>query len=374
MEAAALMTPAGPEADQIPAVLHVVVGHGLATYFLNAVRSVRATSPRDRMLVIDNASPDPALRAELQRVADADELTDVMFRSENDTRQNAKVGSVYAAYEVAFDYAIGRGFDLLHLIQGDFQVLWWDSELVMKSLMIFDSHPQCVNIQMQMYSRDMQLTDDLDPPAADGTARLRKYGLTDTGLYHLRRWQARDMRFGKSEQEHAQRYLSSGLEVVAHPWPTDVPIPWPAVIRNGVQRGREVVTAEPFLIKPLPAGQIAALKAGPGMPWREDFCVPWGWACATPMWATDLNSIDYWVMRYRDAKKNGMRNLFPRFEPRGIPRRRLLTITGRYPRRPSLVQLFIACPARYAIRGLARTAVGSLTALHRWRAYRRHHD
>jgi hypothetical protein len=284
------------------------------------------------------------------------------------------VGSVYAAYEVAFRYAISRGFDLLHLIQGDFQMLWWDSELVMKSLAVFTSHPQCVNIQMQMYSRDMQLTDEMDAAGPDGAARLRKYGLTDTGLYHLRRWHLRGMRFGASEQSHARRYLSEGLEVVAHPWPTDVPIPWPAVMRNGVQQGREVATTAPFLIKPLSAAQITALKTGPSIPWREDFCIPWGWACATPMWATDLNSIDYWVMRYRDARKNGIRNLFPRFELRGIAQGRSLKMFGRYPLRPSLFQLFIACPARYALRSLTGMAGARLASLPGWRAYRRYHD
>ena len=41
-----------------PRVLHVVVGYGLRTYFLNAVRSVLATAPADPLLIIDNASPD----------------------------------------------------------------------------------------------------------------------------------------------------------------------------------------------------------------------------------------------------------------------------------------------------------------------------
>jgi hypothetical protein len=212
---------------------------------------------------------------------------------------------------------------------------------------IFAAHPRCVNIQMQIFSCDMQLTDEVDAPGADGLARLRKYGLTDTGLYHLGRWRARGMRFGPSEQDHAKRYLSDGLEVVCHPWPTDVPIPWPAVVRNGIQRGREVVTGKPFLIKPLSTGQIVRLKSAPGMAWREDLCIPWGWACATPMWATDLDSIDYWVMRYRDARKNGIQHLFPRLELRGIDPRAHRKLISRYQYRPSLFRLYVACPARY---------------------------
>lgn len=339
---------------EVPQVLHVVVGHGLATYFLNAVRSVRAVSPDDHVLVIDNASPDPELHAELKRIADADELIDAIFRTDNDIRKNPKVGSLYTAYEIAFDHAIAGGFDLLHLVQGDFQVLWWDAELVAKSMEIFDRHPQCVNIQLQMHSRDLQFTDDVDTSGADGLARLRKYGLTDTGLYHLDRWKASDIRLGPRERDHAKRCLSDGLEVLCHPWPTDAPIPWPAAIRKGVQRGREVVSGKPFLIKPLADEQIARIKTGAVGVCREDLCIPWGWACATPMWSTDLDSIDYWVMRYRDARMNGIRHLFPRLELRGIDPAARRKLIGGYQHRPSAFQLFVACPARFAAQQLTR--------------------
>jgi hypothetical protein len=339
--------------DGAPRVLHVVVGYRLGRYFLNAVRSVRATAPGDPLLIVDNASPDPGLREALERITEQDALADVIFRAENDVGQNRKVGSLYAAYEAAFEYAATRKFDYLHLIQGDFQMLWWDRDLVARAAGIFASHPRCVNISMRANLRDMTLGEDLtDPPGPDGLRMLRWYGLTDTGLYHLGRWRAWGLRFGPSEREHARRYLDEGLEVVCHPWPTDVPIPWPAVIRDGMQRGRPVVTGKPFLIKPLPAAEISRLKSAGEDVWLEDVCVPWGWACVTPMWATDLDSIDYWVMRYRDAKANGIRHLLPRLERRGIDRAGVRNPWYRYRYRPSLFQLFVACPARFAARQL----------------------
>lgn len=331
----------------------MVVGYRLARYFLNAVRSVRAAAPGDSLLIVDNASPDPGLREELGRIAEQDPLTDAIFRSENDVGQNRKVGSLYAAYEAAFDYALARQFDYLHLLQGDFQVLWWDRDIVTRAAQIFAAHSRCVNISMRANMRDMSLGDELTGPA--GPDRLRRYtwyGLTDTGLYHLGRWRDWGMRFGPSEREHSRHYLDEGLEVVCHPWPTDVPIPWPAVIRNGVQRGRPITTEKPFLIKPLSAEQISRLKGTPEGVWLEDVCVPWGWACATPMWATDLDSIDYWVMRYRDARANGIRYLLPRLDRRGVDRAGVRDIIARHRYRPSLFQLFVACPARFAVRQL----------------------
>jgi hypothetical protein len=342
-----------PQADGTPRVLHVVVGHGLTRYFLNAIRSVRSVAPADSVLIVDNASQDRELLGELKRMVDGDGLIDVIFRAENDVRQNRKVGSLYAAYEVAFGHAMARQFDFLHLIQADFQTLWWDSDFVARSAEIFAAHPGCVNISTRPNLRDEALGDDLmDASGQDGLRALRQYGLTDTGLYHLARWRAGGMRFGPSEREHARRYLNEGHEVVFHPWPTDAPIPWPAVVRNGVQRGREVVTTKPFLIKPLSAAQVAQVKAAQYGVCLEEFCIPWDWACATPMLVTDLDSIDYWVMRYRDAKKNGIRHLLPRFELRGIdPADRLKPII-KYRYRPSLFRLFVLCPTRYAVRRL----------------------
>jgi len=334
-------------------VLHVVVGHGLPRYFVNAVSSVRAAAPDDQVLVIDNASPQAGLRAALQRMAAEDPRIGLILRTSNELQDNRKVGGLYQAYTMAFDYAVAREFDLLHLLQGDFQLMWWDDEVVAKSCDLFAAHPHCVNILMQFLSRDKKLTDDL-APAGGGLTRLKKYGLTDTGLYHLGRWRDLAMRFGASEQAHARRYLDEGLEVLCHPWPTDAPIPWPAVIRNGRQRGREVVTGRPFLLKPLQPEDVAVVKAGGSQVWLEDLCIPWGWTCATPMWVSGLDSIDYWVMRYRDAKQNGWRRILPRLECRGVDGGAWRALAGTRRYRPPLSQLLVGAPLRELRRRLRR--------------------
>lgn len=335
----------------VPRVLHVVVGHGLPGYFLNAVRAIRAVAPGDTVLIVDNASPQPELRDALAKFAGNDGNCELIVRTENDLRTNRKVGSLYDAYEIAFGWAIGRGFGLLHLLQGDFQTLWWDDSVAAKAMEVYAARPACVNLQLQFLSRDRQVTEDL-APAGGGLVKLRNYGLTDTGLYHLGRWRERAMRFADAEQTHARHYLAAGYEVIRHPWPVDAPIPWPAVVRGGAQRGREVDGAKPFLLRPLAPDAIARLRAHPGETWLEDVCVPWGWACLTPMWVSDVDSIEYWVLRYRNARRDGLRHLLPRLEQRGVDRagRRLLTGTYRY--RPSLFRLFIAAPAGEAARRL----------------------
>ncbi len=92
----------------------------MPTYFLNAVRSVRAAAPDDDLLVVDNASPDPALRAPLRELADADERVALFLRDENDVRQNARTGSLYVAYQEIYAHALAVGY----LLQGDMQLPW----------------------------------------------------------------------------------------------------------------------------------------------------------------------------------------------------------------------------------------------------------
>ena len=340
----------GPYGGKAARVLHVVVGHGLPRYFLNAVRSIRAAAATDPILIIDNASPQATLRAELGRIADADANCELILRSANDLR-NRKVGGLYDAYALAFELAVEREFDLLHLLQGDFQMMWWDDDIVGKAAEIYASNPNCVNIQTQILSRDRKATDDL-VTTDSGLVKLQNYGLTDTGLYHLGRWRERGMHFCEAEQMHAKKYLSEGLEVLRHPWPTDAPIPWPAVIRNGAQQGREITSGKPFLLLPLAPDRIAWLKGSRADVWLEDTCIPWGWACATPMWVSDLNSIGYWVLRYRDAKSNGLRHILPRLERRGVTRADRHPVTRLYRYRPSLFRLFIVAPSQEALRAL----------------------
>jgi hypothetical protein len=289
------------------------------------------------------------LREELSRIAGHDDNIDLVLRSANDVRQNRKVGSLYSAYEMAFAYAIDQGYDLLHLIQGDFQVLWWDDDVVEKSNEIFAAHASCVNILTQGLPRSKALADELQISAADGLMRLENYGITDTGLFHLGRWKARSMRFGQFEQSHAQKYLREGLEVLYHPWPTDAAIPWPAVVRNGIRKGREVTTTRPYLLKPLTPQGKNDVKTAPGPVWLEDVCVPWGWVCLTPMWTTDVDSFDYWVGRYRDARRNGVRSALPRLELSGVDRADLWR-AGTYRYRPSLFRLTVVAPARHVTR------------------------
>lgn len=353
--ASALDAPRGDV--EAPRVLHAVVGHRLRTYFLNAVTSVRAVAPDDALLVVDNASGDPVLRADLARLASSDPMTTVVERGANDLSKNGKVGSLYDAYRVVFDYAIREQFDYVHLVQGDMQVLWWDGDVVARAAELFDEHPRCVNVHTKLLTSSEAEGESLTRSPGSSLTTVARLGLTDTGLYHLKRWQELGVAFGDDENEHGAKYLELGYCVPCHPWPTDAPIPWPAVVRAGREVGSQVRATRPYLLKPASPELIAQVKAREWT-WLEEVCIPWGWTCLTPMWTTDLATVDYLATQRSIARRQGWLAARPRWERRGIGGGTLGPLGVQH--RPSLLTLLVVAPARELCRRItARRAHGA---------------
>ena len=107
-------------------VLHAIVGHKFPVYFTNAVKSVLLMAEDDDILVVDNASNLPELTRELRLIASKEPRVRLLLRDTNDITRNAKVGGLYDAYNEIVSYALSEGYDYLHLMQSDMQLLWWD--------------------------------------------------------------------------------------------------------------------------------------------------------------------------------------------------------------------------------------------------------
>lgn len=346
-----------PERIDEDEILHVIVGHGLPTLFLNTVRSFRAVCPTSALLVIDNHSPQPELRKALEEEAAREPRTRLVLRGSNEL-ENEKVGALYAAYRLAFETAADDGFRYVHLLQGDMQCLWWDHDARAKLAEIYRRHPHCVNVHTRAFSSDRTLMGDLvvDPESGDTT--IPGYGMTDTGLVDLRRWDRYGMAFLDSEEATAALAIGKGLEVVVSPWPTEVAVPWPAVVRAGRQVGREVTTGKPFLCRPLAEAEVARVKASDRpVPW-EDLCVPWGWSCLAPMSETDLSNWYYLNYRRRALARHGWRAGRPTWVTSGLDHRRDLLLA---PHRPSVTKLLLQ-PVPSLVRELARRVRPASTA------------
>lgn len=304
--------------DQTPSrVLHAIVGYKLAEYFTNAVRSALVLAPDDDVLIVDNASKSPELTEQLRAIAEAEPHAHLMEIGSNDQSRNAKVGGLYYAYNEVFSYALEHHYDFVHLVQGDMQLLWWDPSVMEMARELYEHHPECVNIRTIALPQYERLSDGLEE-IGPRLLRFRHYGVTDTGLYHLGRWRAQGMSFSDSERAHARKYLEQGIRALSHPLPTVSAIPWPAVVRKGEVRGSEVRRRREFLLRPLTAREIADIKGSEDLVWMEDVCIPWGWTCLTPFWPTGLESLDYWMYRYRDVRSRGLLASWPRWDRRGL--------------------------------------------------------
>lgn len=339
------------EADAPSRVLHAVVGHKLPVYFLNAVNSVRLMAENDDILVVDNASGMPSLIRELQSIAERAPRVRLLLRTTNDTSRNSKVGGLYDAYNEVIEYALDRGYDYLHIIQHDMQMVWWDHTVLTRAEEIFTEYPECVNIPTIALTRDLTLSDGL-VYVKPKLVQFVSYGLTDTGLYDLAKWRARGMRFGESEQAHAQQYRAEGLRVLCHPLPTVAFVPWPAVVRSGQVVGREIQPRQQFLLRPLTGDEIGQVKESTEPVWLEQVAIPWGWTCLMPYWSTDLRTITYWVYRYREVRARGLRAAWPRWQRAGLPPGASLRGLQRAPRFGRWQVL--AGPAWYGLRRAVR--------------------
>ena len=329
-----------------PRVMHAVVGHGLPVYFLNAVHSVLHMAAGDDLLIVDNASGLPSLTRQFETIAAANDRVRVITRTENDLARNGKVGSLYEAYRDVMGVALSGGYDLLHIVQNDMQLVAWDAEALAAARQLYDKVTECVNLHTTAIPADRSRETDAIVPG--GPLHLVRYGLSDTGLYHLARWRERGMDFADSETAHAHLYREQGLKVLCHPCPPVAQIPWPAVVRSGRARGHEVRPVHPLLLRPLDAGERARARSRSEPVWLEDVCIPWGWTCLTPMLPTAPESIDYWVYRYRSLRAGDLRRAIPRWARRGLPPG---TRVRRVQRRPPLWQL-VAYPPWHAVRRL----------------------
>jgi hypothetical protein len=332
-------------------VLHAIVGHKLPVYFINAVNSVLLMAESDDIIVVDNASGLPTLIGELESIAERAPRVSLLLRSTNDITRNSKVGGLYDAYNEVVDYALGRGYDYLHIIQHDMQMVWWDETIITRAEEIYAEYPECVNIATTALASDLALSGGL-AYLKPKLVQFDQYGLTDTGLYDLAKWRARGMRFGDSEQAHGQQYRAEGLRVLCHPLPTIAFVPWPAVVRSGQVVGREIQLRQQFLLRPLTEGEIGQVKESTGPVWLEQVAIPWGWTCLMPYWTTDLRTITYWVYRYRDIRAHGLRAAWPRWQRAGLAPGASIRGLQRAPRF-GLWQV-LAIPAWHALRKAIR--------------------
>jgi hypothetical protein len=269
-----------------PRLLNVFVCHNLPWYFRNTFESFREFFTVGDVLIVDNASTDPELKAYLKSIEGSCSNATVVYRDEN---RNAvhKVGSLYEANNLAIEHALKHGYEFINFIQDDVQFMWKDEALMEKLDRIFalDSHILNVSILFQKATEpDLRTRYDIHP--AGLSYESRDYGAGDNGFFRLDRIAQTGFRFQNIEAQHSAAAFEKGSRVHLMRDPLVTYVPWPPTRRGGKLVGKERPPVGKYYLHPLSSGAVETLTGRPieKFPIADDYCKPWGFALLAPYW------------------------------------------------------------------------------------------
>ena len=293
-------------------ILNVVFSFNRGPLLANCVKSIRRFDPGSQIVVLDDDSDDPETRRVLERIAKTDGVV-----LETGATDKAHHGNLYANMNRAVKLAAARGFDLVHFIQDDMQLVWRRPDLAEHVEAIFESDERAYQVQVHFVKRLGK--SEVEPARKPRAYRVRTIG-GDLGVFHVRRILERGLEFGPSEREWAERAARLGGEVYATADPVIARIPWPRSARFGQMRGSTIRARSDLLLRPLDASAVRGLVSRDPVerPWGEDWIAPWGWSCWQP-YHHDA-SVAGWLQAIARAawKQRSLRGLWPRrvIEPR----------------------------------------------------------
>jgi len=234
---------------------------------------------------------------------------------DHDYSGSGKVGSLYNAYNQLMGECKTSGYKYLNLMQSDFQLLWWDGEIVNHYLEIFQEFPNALQIntgfvrqgsQPDVFRNRFHLR---ELPSGGRIPFVSAYGICDWGFLHLERIFRCGLTWSGNESMMAYSLSQKGFVLPLSRIPCVAPIPWPAVIRNGKQRGKMIKRSEELLLRPKQNNALSSLKKLKNEPlWQEEWITSWGWWSMQPTWATEFTP-EYFVIRQNNTNNRELQSI-----------------------------------------------------------------
>jgi len=286
-------------------VAHALVGWYIPGYAENALTSMVSNRlPGQHLFVYltggwENTSPSKSFLDQLNK-------KHITYKKlPHNTNCSTKTGSLYEAYNEIFTICHYNDIAYLNLMQTDFQLMWWDTEIEEEYIYSIGSIKNAV----QLLTGFMRKGSHPDIASSGRVKRMTitqipiNYeshgGIGDWGFFDITRFFNYNLSWQNSETFMSRRAHELGLILPISNVPTQAPIPWPVTVRD-LKKGYKVnaaVLREPILVaEPFALEYLKKQKAV--IAWQEDWLKASHWILE-PIWATDL-TLEYFTIQLRN--------------------------------------------------------------------------
>ena len=325
-----------------------MVGAGLPSYFVNALRSVLLVSTEDLLTIYNSISPDdkPDLAA-LREEFPGRIVGSILAGNEG----HPKVGALYSAYNRGLTFADGR-YTYVSFIQGDQQMMYWPIDVVSQlderfrwtgnageRVFAVGSSMSCLGAFGTELAQS-SLAPPLEEPVRSGGFD-RSRAVSDVAIYSLGLCRQEKFSFEGDEGSLSRVMVSRGFGMTQLDQSCLAFLPWPATVRRGRRRGREVVAPDGTLLlrlRGMGGPRVGGLLKGQ-REWQEQVVLPNVYRTLYPYWPTDIIRPK-WIWRRVSLNRSLGISFFAGIDPDG---RVSSFLTGsRFRRSPRLLNVLAA--------------------------------
>lgn len=290
-------------------ILNVVFTYNRPDYLRNIVRSHCDCAPGFRLLIVDDASTEPA---QISGLIEFGNLPGVEVIAAVGGAQ--RHGGLYRNMNDALSLAAERGYRFLNLLQDDMQFVRPAATDLLRACSTLDSVHNGLHISLG-FRKYLDVRNEPKTCDVPDVYRSQNLQVSDTGILHVERATKAGFTFQNSEREHNELALNLGFAGYVFRNPLVAFVPWPVYFRNRKQGGSGFGMRRTKLvpIQMMSEVDIQRLRdrSIEDLPYMEDWCLP-----ASGYWLKPYNytsSKSEWARRILTSFKQGVK--FKRCRP-----------------------------------------------------------
>lgn len=267
-------------------------------YLRHAVESAFRHAPKCRVLIVDDASDDPATVNCLNAAAAGGATVVVNKAKRLNHFSGSYLGGLYVNMNVALDVARQRGKDFVLLMQDDQQLVRdLDDDTLAGIDRIFSSDEGICQVNPTFF-KGVYTTERLaarfgvDQDLGYYFEKSASGGIGDTGIVSLARLAEKQFRFAEGERQSGERALAAGLRTAFYRDPLIMYMPWPHTTRDAAEFVHRYRLG-PHPYEPMSDAATQRLKSRPAgaFPIAEEYLETRD-ALRKPWWYTALNEAN----------------------------------------------------------------------------------